>query len=390
MSRAPPRKYRYPWRAGNRFELLVDGPAFIPPMLAAIRSARRYVFLEMYLVESGALADRFIEALSAAAGRGVGVRMLLDDFGALRLSRADRERLRDAGIRLAFYNPFRLEKLFDNLARDHRKLLLVDGEVAFTGGAGITDAFDSPDPHLPTWRETMVRIEGPVVADWQAEFCALWQRHGVQRETPDPVTAAAVSPVVAPGLSGRLTLIRGPATQEIKRSLLREVDAARRRVWFSTAYFIPSWRIRRALRRAASRGVDVRLLLAGPSTDHPSVRHAGHRFYARLLENGVRIFEYQPRVLHHKIVLCDDWVTVGSCNFDRWNLRWNLEANQEIEDAGFADRTAAMFGDDFAECVEIRPEDWRRRPWWSRVAESWWGRVDLWLNRFFGSGLGRD
>ncbi len=389
MSRTPRRKYRFPWRDGNRFELLADGPAFFPPMLDAIASARSHVLLEMYLFESGALADRFIAALTEAVARGVDVRVMLDDFGALRLSGTDCERLRQGGVRLAFYNPFRLEKLFDNLARDHRKLLLVDGETAFTGGAGITDVFDSPDPSLPSWRETMVRIEGPVVADWQAAFDSLWRRVHKDGDARAPAPAA-VNPVAVPGAAGRVTLIRGPATQEIKRSLLREVDAARRRVWFSTAYFIPSWRIRRALRRAALRGIDVRLLLAGPMTDHPAVRHAGRRFYGRLLAVGVRIFEYQPRVLHHKIALCDDWVTIGSCNFDRWNLRWNLEANQEIIDDGFAEQTAAMFAADFTESVEIRHEDWRRRPWWSRLAESWWGRVDLWLNRLTGGVRERD
>lgn len=389
MSRTPRRKYRYPWRDGNRFELLADGPAFFPSMLAAIASARSHVLLEMYLFESGMIADRFIVALTAAAARGIDVRVLLDDFGALRLSEADRDRLRQGGVRLAFYNPFRLEKLSDNLARDHRKLLLVDGEIAFTGGAGITDAFDSPDPSSPSWRETMVRIEGPVVGDWQAAFDSLWRRVHNYDDTR-ALAPAIVNPVASPGSGGRVTLIRGPATQEIKRSLLREVSAARRRVWFSTAYFIPSWRIRRALRRAAQRGVDVRLLLAGPNTDHPAVRHAGRRFYGRLLANGVRIFEYQPRVLHHKIALSDDWVTIGSCNFDRWNLRWNLEANQEIVDGGFAARTAAMFVADFAESIEISHEVWRRRPWRTRLAESWWGRVDLWLNRLSGGARERD
>lgn len=380
MSRTPRRKYLFPWRKGIRCELLIDGPIFFPRMLAGIDSATHQVLLEMYLFESGVVADRFITSMLAAADRGVDVRLLLDDFGALGLSRADCVRLEQGGVQLVFYNPFRLGKLTDNLARDHRKLLLIDGEVAFTGGAGITDVFDPADPATLAWRETMVRVEGPVVADWQAIFESLWRRINRSPQVSAPTTVKPQASL-SPGMMGRVTVIRGPATQEIKRSLLRRVHVANERVWFSTAYFIPSWRIRRALRRAAQRGVDVRLLLSGPNTDHPAVRHAGRRYYARLLENGVRIFEYQPRVLHHKIGICDGWVTVGSCNFDRWNLRWNLEANQEILDEGFAAQTMAMFEDDFTSSREITYQDWIDRPWLSRLSESWWGRVDLWLNR---------
>ncbi len=389
MARTPQRKYRFSWRNGNRFELLIDGSAFFPRMLAGIASARHHVLLEMYLFESGVVADRFIASLLAAAGRGVDVRLLLDDFGALGLARADCVRLEQGGVRLVFYNPFRLGKLTDNLARDHRKLLLIDGEVAFTGGTGITDVFDPPDPATLAWRETMVRVEGPVVADWQASFVSVWRRTNRSQQ------ASALKPVnsqasLSPGSMGRVTLIRGPATQEIKRSLLRQIHVANDRVWFSTAYFIPSWRIRRALRHAAQRGVDVRLLLSGPNTDHPSVRYAGRRFYARLLANGVRIFEYQLRVLHHKIAICDSWVTVGSCNFDRWNLRWNLEANQEIDDTDFAARTMTMFEADFASSLEIRYQDWIERPWLSRLSESWWGRVDVWLTHLGRGARDRD
>jgi cardiolipin synthase A/B len=389
MSRTPRRKYRYPWRKGNRFELLVDGSRFFPRMLADISAARRHVLLEMYLFESGAVTERFIAALLGAAGRGVDVRLMLDDFGALRLVRADRDRLAEGGVQLAFYNPFSLGKLTDNLARDHRKLLLVDGGVAYTGGAGITDEFDPSDPATPAWRETMVRIEGPVIADWQASFAALWRRvsRSQQAQALQPADAQAFQ---SPGSAGRVTLIRGPATQEIKRSLLRQISVANERIWFSTAYFVPSWRIRRALRHAAQRGIDVRLLLSGPLTDHPAVRYAGRRFYARMLASGVRIFEYQPRVLHHKIAICDHWVTIGSCNFDRWNLRWNLDANQEIDDADFAAQVMAMFRSDFTECAEVRHEEWHARPWLSRLAESWWGRIDVWLNRLGRGARDRD
>jgi len=135
----------------------------------------------------------------------------------------------------------------------------------------------------------------------------------------------------------------------------------------------------RALKQAAEQGADVRLLLPGRHTDHPAIRHAGRRFYSSLLRHGVRIFEYQPRFLHAKTLLCDQWVSIGSSNFDRWNLRWNLEANQEVDDLGFAGSVHAMFEVDLKVSVEIDKEKWKRRRWITRLREHLWGRVDMWL-----------
>lgn len=368
--------FRFPWRDGNRFELLIDGRRFLPRLLAAIDAARRYVLVEMYLFESGTVTSRFIDALVRATARGVKVRLLLDDFGALGLTRADRERIHAAGIALVFYNPLRTIKLLRNFFRDHRKLVLVDGRVAFTGGAGIADEFDPPRHPERAWRETLIEIHGPAVQDWQELFLDVWNR---LHDAPTSLPPAESSP---PGdIRGRVAVTRGPIGQEIKRSLLNRVRSARVRVWIATAYFIPPWKIRRALKKAVGRGVDVRLLLPGPVTDHPAVRHAGRRYYQRLLRHGVRIFEYQPRFLHQKVLVCDDWVSLGSANLDRWNLRWNLEANQEVSDAGFARATCAMLADDFSDAIECRYETWRRRPWNARLPEWLWGMVDRLLER---------
>ncbi len=373
-------KYPFPWRDGNRFDLLVDGREFFPPMLEAVERARRHVLLEIYLFESGAVATRFIDAFVRAAGRSVTVKLLLDDFGALRLSRDDRQRLVRGGVEVLFYNPIRFRKHLRNMFRDHRKLLIVDGEVAFVSGAGIADEFDPPDRPQQGWRETALRIRGPVLADWQHLFLRPWNRNApVPLDLPVPAPPAAKN-----GMRGRVAVNTALTVQDIKRSLYNQVRHARTRVWISTAYFAPSRKVRRALRQAARRGVDVRLLLPGPYTDHPAVRHAGRRFYGRLLRAGVRIFEYQPRFLHAKTVLCDRWVSLGSSNLDRWNLRWNLEANQEVDAAAFAAAAHAMFEEDFRNSIECRHEDWLRRPWRARLRERFWGRVDMWLE-----GLGR-
>ena len=368
-------KFQFPWRRGNRFELLVDGHAYFPRMLEAVELARRHVLLEIYLFESGAVASRFIDALTRATARGVLVKVLVDDFGAARLLDNDRERLTTAGVELVFYNPVRLRQWLGNMFRDHRKLLIVDGEVAFVSGTGITDEFDDPKNPARSWRETAVRISGPVLADWQALFMRVWNRHA-----PQAVLLSAPTPrAEAAGMSGRVAMSSSLVVQDIRRSLFRRVREARQRVWLTTAYFVPSRKLLRALKQTAERGVDVRLLLPGRHTDHPAIRHAGRRFYSSLLRHGVRIFEYQPRFLHAKTLLCDQWVSIGSSNFDRWNFRWNLEANQEVDDPQFAASVHAMFEADLKVSIEIDKQQWQRRRWIARLREHLWGRVDLWL-----------
>ena len=364
---------RFPWREGHRYQLLIDGEQFFPAMLQAIAEARQQILLDIYLFESGTVASRFIDAFIAAAERGVQLYLLLDDFGARGLQAGDRERLHRAGIHLAFYNPMHYGTLRRNLFRDHRKMLLVDQQIVFTGGAGITDKFDTQSPSQQGWHEVMLSVRGPVLADWQRLFSQSWNRWG-----SPPLGLDDAVPAAAGTLPGRVSL-NAPRRMEIKRSLINRIRGAEERVWIATAYFIPSWKIRRLLRQAAHRGVDVRLLLPGPHTDHPSVRHAGRRFYSRLLLNGVRIFEYQPRFLHAKMLLCDDWLSIGSSNIDRWNLRWNLEANQELLGGECVEQARELFQHDFSQSHEINTTFWKQRPWYRHLQEWFWGKVDRWL-----------
>ena len=169
--------------------------------------------------------------------------------------------------------------------------------------------------------------------------------------------------------------------QAIRLSLHQQIANAQRRIWFCTPYFVPTLSLRRRLARAARRGVDVRLLLPGESHDHPGIRYAGQRFYRRLLRAGVRIYEYQPRFIHAKFSLADDWATIGSCNFDHWSLQWNPEANQEIHDARFAKEVAVLFEKNFTQSREILPEQWARRPLGQRLREWLFGTLDAWVTR---------
>lgn len=378
-------RFHFPWREGNRFDILADGSNFLPRMLDTINSARQTVLLEMYLIESGTVVDRFITAFLNAAERGVKTYLLLDDYGAIGLKQSDRDRLNHENISIAYYNKLRshstlynLYRIFllhkeHSLYRNHRKLLLVDGETAFVGGTGLVDEFDPPGHPEMQWRETMVRIQGPVVADWQYLFTTSWNKSTEQALSLPSVTTVEY----ADAQRGRITVNDIEAHSEVLLSLTRQISHARQRVWFATAYFVPGWRIRRKLKRAAKSGVDVRLLLPGPITDHPGVRYISHRLYGRLMRNGVRIFEYQPRFFHAKSVLCDDWVAIGSSNFDRWNLRWNLEANQEIKDEPLARQVKEMFEQDFSNSVEYTYEQWHQTSLYKRLLQWFWKKVEL-------------
>jgi len=366
----------WPWRTGNSFRLLDGGGEFFPRMLAAIDASCKSVLLELYLVRSSVIAARFFAALAEAVRRGVRVCVVFDAFGSLGLTRADRRRLLAAGVELRFFNPLRLKKRLANLLRDHRKLLVVDGCTAFVGGAGLTDDF-SPGGRRGPWRELMVEISGPVVSDWQRAFARTWRRCGPELALPECICAAHPD-----GAAGRLSLSEARQRSVLANGVILRIDSATQRAWIMSAYFVPSRRFRKALRRAARRGVDVRLLVPGARTDHPWVRQAARRFYGGMLRSGVQIFEYQPHMLHAKAIVCDDWVSIGSSNLDRWSLRWNLEANQEVADPRFADVTAAVFARDFALSRAISRRYWRQRAWLDRLREGIAGLLDRQLDRW--------
>ena len=369
----------FPWRGDNRFELLVDGATFFPRMLDAIATAQRQVELELYLVEDGECFARLREALVAAARRGVRVRCLFDSFGCLKLSPANRQVLVDAGVELRLYNPLRWRRGLRNLFRDHRKILLVDDQFGYVGGTGATDEFWNPDNPQDSWHEVMVEMRGPLLDDWRSLFEFQWRRCGERRfwRPVEPLLPARLpaAPAKRSGL-GRLAYAAARQHRDILRALLRALGQSRRQVLLATPYFLPTRKVRRALMKAARRGIDVRLLLSGQRTDHPAVRYAGHRYYPRLLRAGVRIFEYQPRFLHAKMVLVDDWVSIGSCNFDHWNLRWNLEANLETFDPPLGAAVAGCFAQGFAQSKEITLADFQNRPLPMRLYQRLWGWLD--------------
>ncbi|KXU39326.1 cardiolipin synthase B [Ventosimonas gracilis] len=369
----------FPWRAGNRFELLVDGHQFFPAMLEGIQSAKQEVLLELYLVEEGRCSQLLVEALCLAARRGVTVRCLFDGFGARALSKAARRRLEQAGVMLRLYNPLHWRQGFANLRRDHRKLLLIDRKTAFIGGTGATDNFWQPGEAQSLCHELMVRCIGAITLDFYRLFEQQWSPParpwrqifwGATRRSRLPAP-----PAISQGM-GRLAWSDAVTHRELVQSLLRHIHHARQRIWLATPYFLPSWKVRRALRKAAQRGVDVQLLLASNNIDHGPVRYASHRYYPSLLRAGVRIHEYSPRFLHLKLVLADGWISVGSCNFDHWNLRFNLEANLEAQDEALTRACATCLQQGMADGQEITLEHWQQRPLYRRLLERLWGLID--------------
>jgi len=342
-------------------------------MLNAIAEGKKYILMEMYLFESGDIGNQFVKAFISAVQRGVTVQLLVDDYGSLALTKSDKKKLMDSGVQLAFYNPLMFREFKQNLFRTHRKYLIIDGLKVFVGGAGITDCFHGTN----SWRETVVEVQGNVVEDWQTLFTENFKQWSDKKvpKIPD-------FPVNTIGLPARLAYTSGGTRLEIKKVLLSRMNTSKESIWLASAYFIPSRKIRKALRHAACNGKDVRLLLPGNITDHPAVRYASRRSYARLLRFGVRIFEYQGRFTHTKMVLIDDWLTIGSSNMDRWNFRWNLEANQEVEDKNMSLEARKIMCDDFNDCIEICYLDWINRSRLQRFKEWVWGSLDMILTKY--------
>jgi cardiolipin synthase len=368
----------WPWRPDTRARLLWESHEFVPAIIDALELARRHIDMELYLVESGPLFNRFYRALVDAVGRGVRVRLLIDAVGSAALSDHDRERLSDSGVYLRVFNTLRFGHFLEGLIRDHRKLIIVDGRLAYSGGMCISDWYDTTLSGDQVWLDAMAEISGPVVKDCGALFEQSWQlaSRGHMREALRWRLKRVREPMApAPDTREdhvRLCAARGGRHNLLLLTLLRHIRRARREVWLCTPYFFPHRALIHVLCLAAKRGVSVTLTLPGPITDHPALRRAGQYYYQRLLAAGVVVQEFQPRFFHLKAALVDDWVTLGSSNYDRWNLGWNLDANLEFSDPAFRlamqKRRVAMG----KLSTEIRWREWCKRSLWQRWRERFW------------------
>lgn len=374
-------KTDYPWHAGCEFELLVDGTRFFPRILDEIREAQSSIDIEMYLVVSGIAIDRVTEALVEAVGRGVTVRCLFDATGSIECRNGEKDRLEAAGVELRLYNPVSWRPGRRHLHRNHRKLLIFDRHTVVVGGSGITDPCCEPDRSTgeTPWHDQMLFVRGPVVDDWRDLFEHSWQQAEQPTRRPFRLPRRRRATIEWPDShqgQGRVSYSDSRFDRELLRALMVSIHRARSRIWIATPYFLPSRSLRRSLVRAARRGVDVRLQLCGNKTDLPPVRYAGQLYYPGLLRAGIRILEYQPRFAHLKTVLVDDWVSLGSCNFDHWTLHWNKEANQNAIDGPLARAVHDSFEHDFMLCREWTLERWRERPLMHRMKIQVWGSIN--------------
>lgn len=377
---APRRRRPNPERfvAGNRIRLLRDGAEAFPAMLGAIASAKHQVLFEMYWFDSDRIGRRFAQALMDAHTRGVEVAVIYDSVGSITADRNMFDELVRAGVGVIEYNPlapwkkrFRLARL---TRRDHRKILVVDGQIGFTGGINIADHWLPEAEEGGAWRDDMICVEGPAVRGFVRCFLSTWRREGgvPLRETYEerPETPEHTGDGPSPGQRVRV-LGEGyfRSRHAISRAYLEHLKRAANRAWIANSYFVPDRTVIRALVAAARRGVDVRIIVPDES-DIPMVNWASRAVWARLLSNGVRIYQWSQSILHSKSAVIDGrWSTIGTFNLDYLSLRVNLEVNATVLDEGFAQTMEASFLRDFELCREVEFRAFQYRSLGARLLE---------------------
>jgi cardiolipin synthase len=351
---------------GNRVEVLANGTAFYPAMLRAISTATQSVNLECYIFQGGKIANQFADALVERATAGVKVTIVADAIGSARMGVALVARLRSAGCRIEFYQPLRWYRLARLNNRTHRELLIVDGRMAFVGGAGIADWWAVADGTTKPWRDTMARIEGPVVTGIQGVFVENWLECcgeiliGDEYFPPLSPVGDTTALVVKSSPSDRAT------TSRVVFQLL--IDASCREVLIVTPYFLPDKALRRLLAETVGRGVRLSVLVPGANTDQRWVRLASRRMYGGLLRAGVRIFEYEQAMIHAKSLIVDEtWGVLGTTNIDNRSFEHNDEVNIVMRDEAIARRLITDYNRDVGGSREITLEGWQHRPLWEKL-----------------------
>ena len=354
---------------GNSLALLNNGDRFYPAMLAAINEAKYSVTVEAYIYWAGEIGLRFANALAAAAGRGVRVKILLDAVGSASVGAEILQILDKGGCHVAWYNPVRIGHLRRINNRTHRKSLIIDGRVGFTGGAGIADHWTGDAQDDKHWRDLQIRIEGPAVRPLQTGFAQNWLE-----ATCELVTGPDFYPSLTP--SGTLALQTIMSSPETGASTVRvmyclAISAARVSIDIANPYFVPDHVSIDLFRDATKRGVRVRVMVAGVSNDTLVTRYNSVRLYGALLDAGVELYEYNRTMMHHKIMMIDGlWATVGTSNFDNRSFSHNEESNVSVSDEGVALELVQTFERDLAVCDRVTKETWQRRGLPHRTVEA--------------------
>ncbi|MFW2405266.1 MAG: cardiolipin synthase [Gammaproteobacteria bacterium] len=349
----------------NHAELLIDGKATFDSILSGIADAREYALVQFYMFHDDGLGRRMQQALIERARAGVRVYMLYDEVGSKGLPQSYIDELTEAGVEVTSFKPTRgRANRFQLNFRNHRKMVVVDGVVGWVGGHNVGDEYLGLDPEFSPWRDTHVRLEGPVVTQLQAVLLGDW--YWATRELPQvnlepqPVDGEGVGAMIIPSSPNQRLETMG-------LFFVAALNSARERIWLSAPYFVPDEAVMKALELAALRGVDVRIIVPGKS-DNLIVYLAAFHYIDQLRDLGIRFYAYQPGFLHEKVMLVDDNVsTVGTANFDNRSFRLNFEVTSAIVDTDFADEMEEMFEADFAHSVPIDPATFDGKPFWWRL-----------------------
>jgi cardiolipin synthase len=352
---------------GNRVDTLVNGDEIFPAMLAAIRSAKRSITLESYIYWKGDIGKQFADALTERAAKGVKVHVLLDWAGSHKIDQGYVNEMGGAGVRILKYHEPHWYHFRNLNHRTHRKLLVVDGAIGFTGGVGIADNWTGHAQDPDHWRDTHFRIEGPAVAQLQGAFTDNWTQASGEVLHGDDYFPALHPVGNMPAQMFKSSMEGGAESMQLMYML--SIAAARETIDLSMAYFIPDPQALDHLVAALKRGVRVRILVPGEHTDSHLVRSASRAHWERMLDNGAEIYEYQPTMFHCKVLVVDGlWVSVGSTNFDTRSFRLNDEANLNVYDAAFARVQTEQFERDLKNARRITPREWHGRP---MVEKAW-------------------
>ncbi|MBR9991340.1 MAG: hypothetical protein KFH98_16370 [Gemmatimonadetes bacterium] len=360
-----------PLRRGGTAKLLNNGDEYFPVILDAIRAAEHSVHVMVYIWEAGKMSDEFISTMIEKRRSGVQVRVLLDSFGAMRAPDDDFEKLADAGGRVEKFRPLVPGKLLRFHLRNHRRAIVIDGRVAFTGGAAVADKWMGSARTEEEWRDTMVRVDGSIAHNLQSAFCELWAFSTGEVLTGEDVFPGDLEDVSDSDVKS-CGIISSPSSEEhpLRLFFFLSFLAARERLWITTPYFVPDKHTRLVVARRARAGVDVRILMPNEHTDAMPIRQASHSYYQELLNAGVRIYEYQPTMMHTKGVVIDGtWSVVGSANMDIRSKELNEENVLGIRDTDLAGQMERAFLHDIENAKEIDRVQWRRRGIGKRIFE---------------------
>lgn len=357
---------------GNAVTELLNGDQIFPPMLAAIKAAQKSVTFETYIYWSGDIGKQFADALSERARAGVPVHVLLDWVGSAKMEESYLAEMKEAGVQIEkFHKPhwYNLARLNN---RTHRKLLVVDGQVGFTGGVGIAPAWTGNAQDPEHWRDSHYLVRGPAVAQMQATFLDNWLK-----VTGKVLHGEAYFPAIAPAGGQKAQMFSSsPSSGSESMQLMYHlaITAAEHSIDLSVAYFVPDDLTRKLLMDALARGVRVRLVTPGEHTDTETVKAASRATWGELLQAGAEIYEYGPTMYHCKVMIVDQLlVSVGSTNFDNRSFRLNDEANLNVYDAAFAQRQTHVFEDDIRRSRRVTYEAWLERPWSEKLHEKMTG-----------------